>query len=80
MSLGLDKGYNYLEAKRKAKELLNKGFSNLHVTYGTRTKKFHFIGMIDKDYNRFDMPMEKFIKGNKELTKRMMLSPSIWRI
>lgn len=55
-----NKGYSFKQAKKKARKM-NKSRSK--VTYGTKTKRYHFIDPSDKDFNTpFSMPLSKFLK------------------
>ena len=50
-------GLTFRELQKELKKLGNN--SDLHVTYGTRTKKFYLIDSSDRDYNYFDVTIEQ---------------------
>ena len=60
-------GYSYDEmkklAKRKRKDF---NWKNWHIAYGTRTEKFHLIDEADRDWEKFDMSVDDFLKTRSE--------------
>lgn len=57
------KGLTFRELQKELKKISSD--SNLHVTYGTRTKKFYLIDSSDRDYNYFDVTIEQ-AKNSRE--------------
>jgi hypothetical protein len=74
-------GYTYTEAKKVAEKSTKLGRnSRLRVTWGTSTRKFHFILPNDRDYKHFSLSLGEFLRTpNKELAKDYILRPTIWR-
>ena len=74
-------GYTYTKAKREANKATELGRnSELRVTWGTSTRKFHFIMPSDRDYKHFSLSLGEFLRTpNKELAIDYILRPTIWR-
>lgn len=58
-------GYKYKEAKDEAEKLLVNN-SELKITYGTKSEKFHFMESDDRDYDVWGIKLEDFIKTKTE--------------